>query len=487
MEAISVLAKQPHLDNEVIDALIAQLDDKMFLEHLEDATKYQKKVFEALAKHPQARDELFQLLLMQHHSVRALALGELGSLPQPNRKILDMVRAQPAVKDCEARRKCISTLERNPNLNHKILDAIAERLDDKVESVRWEALMALNRQRQLNHNIFEVIKSRAQNRGEYWRVRVVAIEILVSRQQVNDVIQNMIIAELHDGNLDSPSPMLCALKNCLQPNDEIVDAVVAQLEESFPSTKVVVLSVLRNWLELNDTILEAIVKQLDNDASDVKRSAAEAFEGRPQPKDHIIEMILMRLRDSKLENSVRVPLLYALSNWTRLHSDVLYYTAELLGSASYDKFIMRVVVKILQAQPQPGNEVTDVISGYLTDPDVREAALEAMGSWDRLSDKHLAAVIACLKVESAIPAAVRVLLIQSSLPFEKMQPFMESMYSALTLRCVRQHVYWVIENGQSFIMIGARKIEWKMATANTTNDYTSWLREDALRWKRRTF
>ncbi|KAI0903518.1 armadillo-type protein [Ustulina deusta] len=539
-EAIRLLGSQSQLDDKVINALVAQLEDKAEPEPV-GSLKWRREagirevIIETLARQPQHREEVLRVIstqlkhkgdLVEYKAVRLLkdqpdrsdnffrtittllvddedistrraALEVLGSWPQPNEKILDIVRAYLGDQDWCVREAVIDALGTWPELNHNILDMVAEHLKDVKRKVRSAALETLASQPQLSHDILEAIKATARDKDEDVFVRADAIKILMKQQGLDDDMHNIITAWLHDEDKRTRSAALGALCYRPRPSKEIVDLVVAQLEEDSWVVRRSALGALGCWPQLSDTVLDAIAVQLSDGEKAVREAAARAFRDRPRPQDNVIKAIVTRLQNPwEMDPWYIQELLEALANWPRLDDYVLYAVAKLLAPQSpHDHQVVEAAVKVFRTRPQPKDHIINAIMKHLENPNqlIEKEVLQAIGSWSRLSDKFLVTIATHLGAEKwgVRQAAFYALTNQSSLPFAVLEPYMEFMYKVSLEISFKEHVYWLAKNGQSFIVVGARKVHWRMTEddtvrkSNTGRDRALWLRDSAPAWRER--
>lgn len=331
--------------------------------------------------------------------------------------------------------------------------------------------------------------------------RTSAIKTLMNRQQHDDAIHTMILAWLQDKEEFVRYEVLSALKSWPQPSSKIVNMVVAQLKEDW-LIRWGALGVLENWSQLSNDAFDAIAKRLSDSDDSVREAAARALRNRPQPTDSVIKAIVAALDIHVYDRYgyFKVALLEVLESWRPLDDYLLYAAAKLLGSAgNRDYFRARAISKMFRTSPQPSDNTVNAIMEHVTNPnwEIRQAVLQAVGSWPELNEEFLVAIATCLvdKVRDVKKAAFYALTNQSFLPFEVLEPYMESMYKVALRISFTEHVYWLTKAGQAFIVVGARKVEWKRTKDNSvtgpksesslSSDYALWLHDCAPAWRRR--
>ncbi|KAI1129344.1 hypothetical protein F5Y10DRAFT_291101 [Nemania abortiva] len=277
LRAIEILGKQSQLDDRVINALVAQLEDEA---HFEDDTRLE-----------------------------------------------DEAQLHEAI---------IKTLACQSQLKEEVLRVISTQLQNKYYFVRLAAIKVLKKQSDLNDDIFRT---------------VTAGFTLMNRQQLDADIHDMIIAWLQDKDISAQCAVLEALESWPQPSRNIVDAVVARLEEDSWSIRIHALQALGNWPQLRDNDLDALSKQLRDSKDCVREAAARAFRNRPQPKD------------------------------------------------SNNNMVIEVAAGLFQNCPQPNDNIINAIMEHLECPDwqIRQALLQVIGSWPNPSDELLVTIATCLK------------------------------------------------------------------------------------------
>ncbi|KAF2964352.1 hypothetical protein GQX73_g9230 [Xylaria multiplex] len=489
---IDQLGEWPRLDNTILEILKAQLKDQ--------DSSVRQAVINQLKRWPKLDNTILEILKAQLEDqdpfVRKAIIDQLGQWPKRDNMILDIFMSQLKDQDSSIRGAIIEHLRQWPEPNSRILNIVVTHLTDKKDWVRWAAIGALEYQPQLGHNTLKAIEERAQDENERSFIRKRAVETIMNRRELGDRIHNMIPRWFRDKDAAVRECVLLVLRGWRRPRARIVDAVVALLKEDDLNIQMAALQVLGSWSQLSDTILNNISKQLESHREDVREAAARVFQKQPRPNDNIIKDIVAQLDTPRPR--LQMELLLALARWAPLDDYVLYAVAELLpqitmGSDSNT----RAAAMVLQAQPQPKDDIINAIKKHLENPrsGVRKVALAALRSWSRLSDQSLVTIASHLGDNFVKEEAFAVLINQDSLPFAALKPHMELLYRFFLERSFEEHIYWHIENGQSFILVGARRIDWKMAEddivgkskseSNTGNENALWLRRCAPTWRKK--
>ncbi|KAJ3567134.1 hypothetical protein NPX13_g6876 [Xylaria arbuscula] len=479
-------------------------------------------------------DVIAELLDDKEFPFRFEIIKDLYRISKPKNKILYIVRAELENQNPQVRHQCITALRTLRELDHEIIEAVATRLGDEVDHVRWEAgqllsgrrqlsdgvldaikvrlqdrsehddirrtaIETLTRQSQPSDDILEVIKARALDTSEHPDVRATAIGILISRgtRIIND-IHDMIIVWLQDKDTSIRSVVLDALKSWPQPGDRIVEEVVAQIKQNSEFISKKALSVLEKWPQLGDTNIDAIITLLSTTQPRSLRSlAANVVRNQPQPKRSVVEILVKQLNDSKFYNGVshKYSILCALANWTQLDDTALSVATKKLADWGGDVLGDKIRELFRNQKARPGNEIINAI-GKIIDreyPDgARQAALKIMGGIPDLSDEWLVTIAADYIRDGFTPLssstvinllAFDVLRAQAILPFECLKPYMKLVYKHLLWKSRDEHVYWLTEKEQSFIVFGARRVEWKLTSNSTgSGDHNQWLHHHIPMW-----
>ncbi|TRX90306.1 hypothetical protein FHL15_008851 [Xylaria flabelliformis] len=482
---IAVRFLKPYLSDNIVRIITPFLKEENINSAVWEA------VLELLGTWPQRNGEVLEIICAQlkghDKSYQVSGIRALGKWPKIGSEILDIVRARLEDYNTYAQIDTIVALGKWPKLDHQIQELVAANLNDEDRDVRRYAVNTLARQPQLTHNILEAIKAKAQDEDEDSGVRKSAMRSLMNRKQFGDNIYDMITTWLQ-GKKETRGCVLSALEGWPQPSNEIVDLVAAQLEEDsgesavVAQNKIAAIYALRNWYPLSDPVLEALAVQLNDSNAYMRSEAAWAFKMQPQLNNKtVFEAIVARLKGLSREDWERETptyLLLALEKWPQLDDDVLYTAAELLV---FDR-TRKGVINMLQARPQPNDDIINAIAKHLKHSSymIREAAIEAMGNWSRLSDKVTFAIAACLAdiYSYTTKAVLKTLMNQSRLPFAAVKPHVELIYLFLLWKSFEEHVYWLTENGESFIVFGARKIQLEI-----TKDDADSLHAHAAAWR----
>ncbi|KAI0857388.1 armadillo-type protein [Xylaria cubensis] len=488
---------KPYLSDDIVRTITPFLKKERIISYDWEA------VFELLGAWPQCNDEVLEIICAQlkgHDKYNQVSgIRALRKWPKISFEILNIVRARLEDHDKDIQKSTTEALGGWPKLDDQILELVAANLNDEDRDVRYKAVSTLALQPKLNHKILEAIKARAQDEDENLSVREIAIKRLMDQKQLGDNIYDM-VTTLLQGEKVTRCCVLGPLERWPKPSNEIVDIVAAQLEEDSGESRVVLdnkiaaIRALANWSPLSDPVLEAIAVQLNDSNADVQSTAASAFRKQPQPNKNILKAISARLKGLPLrprcrrtrrslrcllldhpylsyEDSDRKTLralLYALENWPQLDDDVLYIVAELLAFKGDEE--VNTAILIFRAQSQPNDKLINAIAKHLENPShrVRLAAILAMANWSRLSDEFIIAIAACLAIrpededEDVPRAAFDTLTNQRRLPFAVVKPHVQFIYQCLLQKSFKRHVYWLTENGESFIVIGARKVQLDM-------------------------
>ncbi|KAI1114174.1 armadillo-type protein [Nemania sp. NC0429] len=494
---LEAVGQWPQLDHEILEIFKTQFES---LGHC-----YREGVIKAIGERSELNHELVTIgrACLKDNCAWYAATKAFGNRPELYDDVLSMIRTR--IEDCDRgiRKNAIASIYGFPKLIHDSLDVLVPHLIDKDKQVREAAALALRYQPELSQDILEAVMARAEDEDEHVAVRKQAIIALLGQKQFSDNIANRAAGWLRSEEEDIWSSTIFALERQLyqhQPSREIAETVAAQLGESQSSHKNnSIINLLRKWPQLSEAALNYITMHLNDNDYNVRTIAASAFHYRPRPKDNIIKAIVAALESPLQENRDLLPktlLLQSLADWHPLDDSVLYAAAKLLGSASdgpHDT-TSEQAGKLFQGMPQPKDEVIDAIAEHLESPfrSVRINALRAIRNWSRLNDGFIVAIVNLLESEHEFEQelASDALINQTSLPFELLKPHMESMYKALLQKSFKEHIYWLTENAQSFIVVGTRKVELKMTRGSTTaemdsDDDDTLLRQQFRRWRQK--
>ncbi|KAI1369379.1 hypothetical protein F5Y08DRAFT_293166 [Xylaria arbuscula] len=418
LEAIKLLGNQPQLDNQVVDDLIALLEEKMYSDKPERIEEQRSIVCDKIPPHivgktADLRNAIIDVFVRQYQATGPLPFSIFSMLQssnfeyqrmairilknwansfddnidviteklddkefpfrleiiinlyktsQPKNKILDIVRAQLENQSPQVRRACISALGEWPELDHEIIEAVAARLGDDVDDVRRAAGQTLSRPRQLSDGVLEAIKARLQDRSEHDDIRRTAFETLTSQSQLSDDIPEIIKARALDTS-EHPGVRAIAIKMSISQETRIIndihDMIIVWLQDNDTSIRYVVLDALKSWPQPSDRIVEEVVAQIKQNPEYISEKALSVLEKWPQLGDTNIDAVVSLLSTTK-SRSLR-------SN----------------------------AAKVVRNQPQPKRSVIETLVKQLNDSTHKKhikSILSALENWTQLDDTALSAV-----------------------------------------------------------------------------------------------
>ncbi|KAI0411229.1 hypothetical protein F5X98DRAFT_62079 [Xylaria grammica] len=417
---------------------------------------------------------------------RKAAVETIMNWPQPVDGIQDIITEWLQSENHFIQSQVLNQLSRWPRPSDEIVNLVVARLGRRSEDVRETPVGTLAPWPQFSANIIPAIKALVQDRNKVHYVQIDAFKAIMNWYQHADGIQEIIGECLQNGGYGLQSEVLDKLGRRPRPSDEIVNMVEAELNNNNQFVRARALRALGGWYQLSNTVLEKISLRLNDESDFVQNAAAEAFQNQPQPKDNIIRDIVTRLeapRQGGSDRIVRVKLCHALRKWPRLDDYVLYAIAKPLAAKTDNSYKSRkAAAQVFRTQPQPNDGIINAIEKHLRRSNGESCieTLEAIGNWPRLDDRVLVTIASHLgsKYWGVGSAAFDALANQSILPFAALKRHMKLIYKFALLRSFSEHVYWLTEDEQTFMVVGTRKVCWKMEKHDT-----EWLHSQVPVWR----
>jgi len=357
--AIEVLCRQSSLSDNILQALVSQLDH--------GDTVIRQAAIEALGRHSSLSDNVLQTLISK------LDHG-------------DFLVKQAAVE----------ALGRQSSLSDNVLQALVSQLYHDDFDVRQAAIEALGQQSSLPNYILKALVSQL-NHGDFF-VRRAAIEVLGRQSSLSDNVLQVLVSQLDHGNTFVIKATINTLGRQSSLSDNILQALVSRLNHGDTVIRQAAVEALGRHSSLSDNVLQTLISKLDHGDFLVKQAAVEALGRQSSLSDNVLQALVSQFDHD--DSEVRQAAIEALGQQSSLPNNILQALASQLDHG--DSRIRRAAIEVLGRQSSLSDNVLQALVSQLDhdDFDVRQAAIEALGQQSSLPNNILQDLVTRLDDDS---------------------------------------------------------------------------------------